>query len=165
MKQYLKYYIGGKGIVYFEDEKGKYTIERDCRLSIDYQEDDDVIPVWIPLPSDDISEFDNCDRKFKPILHRLEDMDEDTMIGVIRLLFEGEQLINSCHYSKEWDCIEYDNGFCFPAGGIQWEAIYFNQISASQFDYLLGGNEQGKYYDLFKLIDSGDAIDIKTLGK
>lgn len=87
--------------------------------------------------------------QIKPILRRLEDMTEEDM----------KDLINIEEIRKrpfKYICLE-GTGITWKTEGTEWEIItWLDELSPLQFTFLLS-----RSYDLFSLIDSGQAIDRK----
>lgn len=124
------------------------------------------IPVELQAPYTDpnygkpyICEFDahvmqTYLHKAIPILHRLEDLTDNDAVELVALwsdLFLGVQKIDIM-YGKLNFKFRY-----ISSNRIRTEQVKFYQLNSDQFLFLLS-----KHYDLFNLIDNGQAIDAKT---
>lgn len=97
----------------------------------------------------------------KPILRRLEDMGEFEATELARLQTDPKRHADVDVLFIEKERIHYMDGSKWTGDGVEEFFdlyIYFNQLSPAQSHYLL---KQG--FDLFLLIDSGQAIDAKTI--
>lgn len=97
----------------------------------------------------------------KPILRRLEDMTEEEAREFCKIETEPfrHPTVEICEIRRNE--IWYVDGSRCQGDGYDEMAdlyIYFNQLTAKQFTYLLS-----KHFDMFGLIASGEAIDQNTL--
>ena len=137
MKKYLKYHIGCPAIFTEGD--------RSITSNISYE--------WLNHTlKDEIT--------VKPILHRICDMDNMTAKELIRLRGWSESFVDEINFIR----VERDQA-CFYKGCSLKAEVFFEHLSPTQFECLLGGNFHGKFFDIWNLIDAGDAIDVKTLSE
>lgn len=153
-------YLGQPVKVLFEDEHGKYTVERAGTLSWNHDEDREWI-IYQPLPGDD---FEDVDFKFKLVLRRLSSMTEEEIknlfhydkivsqykdISFQRELFNDVLTGITINYS-----VEIEEGGLMPQS---W-TMEFCSMNAQDFVWFLRHG-----FDLFQLIDEGLAIDAATV--
>ena len=98
----------------------------------------------------------------KPILRRLEGMSYAEADGLAKLQHDESRhsQIDVLYIKK--DHIHYIDGTMWQGDGVSElneYFVYFNQLQANQFHYLLQ-----QQFDLFGLIDAGLAVDVKTMG-
>lgn len=154
-------YLGQPVKVLFEDEHGKYTVERAGTLSWNHDEDREWI-IYQPLPGDD---FEDVDFKFKLVLRRLSSMTKQD-IDLGEFIPDFEILIQKFTggYCVEIDSVQ-DDGYCltiYPDGSMYCICKDNNENypykGGELFNQLLS-----KGFDLFGLIDAGLAIDAATV--
>lgn len=101
------------------------------------------------------------DAEVVPILRRLESITEEDCIDLVKMCTDEKRHSEIEILDIAPDKIDYIDGSKWYGDGVEEVndlSIYFNQLSADQFAYLLAHN-----YDLFGLIDSRQAIDAATL--
>jgi len=162
--KYLRYYIGCKCDI----GKSRPILPRDGVLllqSVDVACMQSRVGWYYPDYSDTCTHSDSIYMSLKvdlpkPIIHRLIDMDEETAMGLVAFKKDLERY--PVFDIEVHDCEQFHAiGFYYQDSKV-YDCIRTSELSSEQIEYLLGGNPQGKYFDLWNLIDSGDAIDAKN---
>ena len=165
--KYLRYYIGCKCDI----GKSRPILPRDGVLllqSVDEACMQSRVVWYYPDYSDACTRSEGLYMNLngdmpKPIIHSLIDMDEETAIELVGFSKDLER-----YPIKDIVVSDYESfvaiGFYYVGSNV-YDCIRTHQLSPVQLEFLLGGNKQGKYFDLWNLIGSGDAIDVKIQSK
>lgn len=140
LKEVLHFYLGQPVRVWFEDENGKFTVERKGTLSWNHEEDSEWIKYQLEI-SDEYDAFESTDFIFKLCLRRLSSMTDD----------ELKEFVNQPSFTEHYCKKKLREIGSSIYGLYNFLGFYGSQNS---MPWLFS-----KGFDLFNLIDSGQAIE------
>jgi hypothetical protein len=135
IKNYLHLYLNQPIVIWFEDKDGKFTLERNGKLSWNHEEDCEYV-LYTLEDTDDAEAFEFTDYRFKLLLRPLSDITDEEVEDLDQIGFS----------------LTYPNGYLRAGDGNKYQNISIFGVSEA-VKYLLS-----KGFDIFDLIDAGLAI-------